>query len=185
MRTLLTLVLAGIALIVLLWTLASVADALEVTVGQLVEVKATTTSGVPVHREPRSSLMARAPNGSTGEVLAIAGRWLRVRFSTVEGWITQVYVMRVFTPSAPCDFVIPVGATEVPLEGPELTGKVICLADGEHPYGIQPPPGLGGFTVRAVTPGKASVRGIRLERNAIDVEGIRVGTSIWTRKVSP
>ena len=88
-------------------------------------------------------------------------------------------------PPRPCDAVVPIGATEVPFAPADLPGKMICLADGDHPFALQPPPGLGGFTVRALTPGQASVLAIDLRGNAIDVEGIRVGGAVWTRKASP
>lgn len=86
----------------------------------------------------------------------------------------------------PCDFVLQVGETTVPVPPEALTGKTICLAPGAHPFVLQPPEGLGGFTVRAESFGTAELLGgAVLRRNAIEVEGLVVGQTIWSRKVRP
>ena len=68
------------------------------SIGDRVTVKATNPMGVPVHLESRSSLFARAPDGSSGLVVAVdhGGRWLRIRFDFgLKGWIVAKYVDRI------------------------------------------------------------------------------------------
>lgn len=64
-------------------------------VGDQVVVKATKPLGVPVHQEARSSLFARATDGSQGTVMELAenGRWIHVNFDNgINGWIITKYV---------------------------------------------------------------------------------------------
>ncbi len=95
--------------------------------------------------------------------------------------------MAILAPPPPaCDVIVPVGAPLV-----WTPGVVVCLADGEHAVVVKPPKGLGG-TIRAETYGKATVQGIELAENAMNVWGLRVacvpcpgGSAIWTRQVTP
>lgn len=99
-RRRLTIALTALALLSILFAGIQLANALTAEVGQQVIVKATASSGVPVHRVASSSLMGRVPDGSKGTVLELnaTGTWLRVQFPTITGWITSTYVTQVITP---------------------------------------------------------------------------------------
>ena len=72
---------------------------LTLDVGQRIELKAFSNLGVPLHREARSSLVGRAPDGSKAEILEfnINRHWLRIQLETNDqtAWIVSRYVRRI------------------------------------------------------------------------------------------
>jgi hypothetical protein len=61
----------------------------EYKVGDWIELKATNPSGVPLHKEAKSSLKDRVPDGAKARILELAksGHWLRIRLEDgKEGW---------------------------------------------------------------------------------------------------
>lgn len=102
----------------------SSAEALVVEVGQQIEVRAISSLGVPIHRTNSSSLMGRTPDGSVGDVLEVIGSWLRVKFPTIEGWITVSYVSRIIIPSGPTEEEIELAIKEA-VEKQQAADQVI------------------------------------------------------------
>jgi len=93
-----------LVIVTCLLLLASPSPAVEVEVGQTIEVKATNPQGVPIHRDPRPSMTGRVADGSRGQVLALAddGHWLKVTFAAGRtGWIIEQYVARVIAVPPP------------------------------------------------------------------------------------
>jgi hypothetical protein len=92
----------------------------------------------------------------------------------------------------PCDILITHGTQIFWAGAVGSPGVSICLPDGEHAFVVKPPRGLAGVTIRALNYGKATVQGIELLENAVNVWGLRVpceqcpgGSAIWTRTVAP
>jgi hypothetical protein len=78
--------------------------AIDVEVGQWIEVKATTPQGVPVHRNPQPSLVERLRDGTRAKVAELAndGHWPRLNYGTGKtGWIIDRYVGRVVSEPPP------------------------------------------------------------------------------------
>lgn len=100
----------GAGLLLLLALLpASPALAIDLEVGQWIELKATHRQGVPLHQQPRPSLMGRAPDIARAEVLAMeqAQHWIQIRLEDGRAaWIIENYVGRVVEAPSP-----PSGAT--------------------------------------------------------------------------
>lgn len=82
-----------LCLLALLCVVSSPAVAFDV--GERVRLEATKPSGVPLHREARSSMFGRAPTGAEGEVLETAnnGRWNKVDLDDGgTAWIVEKYL---------------------------------------------------------------------------------------------
>ncbi|MGH9673335.1 MAG: hypothetical protein ACRD44_09150, partial [Bryobacteraceae bacterium] len=78
-------------------TMAAWAPAQEISVGSWVQLKATSSLGVPLHKDPKPSLVGRAPDGARAEVIELAdsGHWLKLRFEdNVSAWVIERYVDR-------------------------------------------------------------------------------------------
>lgn len=84
----------------------------------------------------------------------------------------------------PCTLTIGLGSL---IPWATLPAKAtVCLADGDHPFGLEPPVGLSGITIRAATWGQASVLWINLANNNIAVDGVAVvhpdgSRAVWSR----
>lgn len=84
----------------------SVFAAESISVGDRVELKATSPAGVPLHEEARSSMFGRAPDGSIGMVQEVqAGtNWIRLQLEDGRiAWIVRRYVGRVLPPGPVVD----------------------------------------------------------------------------------
>ena len=71
------------------------APAADLEVGERVALRATSPLGVPLHREPRSSMFGRGTEGAEGEVIETArsGRWLKVQIDAGPlAWIVEKYL---------------------------------------------------------------------------------------------
>lgn len=64
-------------------------------VGDWIKIKSSNPSGVPLHKEARSSMFGRVQNGSKAQIIDLAqdGHWLKIRLEDGrEGWIIEKYV---------------------------------------------------------------------------------------------
>ena len=95
----------GAGLLLLLALLpASPALAIDLEVGRWIELKATHPQGVPLHQQPRPSLMGRAPDAARAEVRAMdqAQHWIQIRLEDGRvAWIIENYVERVVEAPSP------------------------------------------------------------------------------------
>ncbi len=83
--------------------LCGTAEALDVAVGDWVQLKATIPQGVPLHSQPSPSMIGRLPDGTRARVIELAddGHWLKLAPQTgPAGWIIERYVGRVLPPPA-------------------------------------------------------------------------------------
>jgi hypothetical protein len=92
--------LLGIVILIVAWggfIFANPALALDVEVGQQVQLKATNPQGVPLHENPFPSLKGRLPDGVTATVTATdrEKHWLKVQIPFQQGWIIEKYVAQV------------------------------------------------------------------------------------------
>ncbi len=72
--------------------------AIDVSPGDRVELQATSSLGVPLHRTSSSSFTGRAPSGTIAEVLGTANnqRWIEIELpSGAKNWIVERYISRV------------------------------------------------------------------------------------------
>ncbi len=72
--------------------------AIDVSPGDRVELQATSSLGVPLHRTSSSSFTGRAPSGTIAEVLGTANnqRWIEIQLpSGAKNWIVERYISRV------------------------------------------------------------------------------------------
>jgi uncharacterized protein YgiM (DUF1202 family) len=66
-----------------------------VVVGATVELKAKKKAGVPLHKEAKSSMFARAPHGSKATVMEVRKSWYRIKLSDGKiGWVTRRYIAK-------------------------------------------------------------------------------------------
>jgi endonuclease/exonuclease/phosphatase family metal-dependent hydrolase len=86
--------------------------ALDVVVGNRIELKATNPLGVPLHRLPRPSLVGRIADATVGTVVGLQNEnhWLNVTLPDGRtGWVVESYVSRVLPgvipPTNPSDDV--------------------------------------------------------------------------------
>jgi hypothetical protein len=92
-------------------------------------------------------------------------------------------------PQPPCDVLLKPGdAIPWPPTKARARPQVFCLSDGVYDVGIEPPKGVGEIVIRSVNYGGASVKRIKLEENAVAIDGVRVqcsgcpgGSAVWTR----
>lgn len=77
---------------------ASPVFALEVEIGQRVQLKATKPIGVPLHEIASSSLKGRLPDQTIAEVIDTDDdkHWLKLKTDKQQGWIVDRYVSQVF-----------------------------------------------------------------------------------------
>jgi endonuclease/exonuclease/phosphatase family metal-dependent hydrolase len=98
-----------VTLVLFTLVLAQPALALDVQVGQWVQLKATSPQGVPVHSQASPSMTGRLPEGTLAQIVELAegGHWLRLMVEGASaGWIIERYVARVVpgpTPPAGSD----------------------------------------------------------------------------------
>ncbi len=72
--------------------------AINVSPGDRVELQATSSLGVPLHRTSSSSFTGRAPSGTIAEVLGTANNqhWIEIQLpSGAKNWIVERYISRV------------------------------------------------------------------------------------------
>ncbi|MGK7884545.1 MAG: endonuclease/exonuclease/phosphatase family protein [Crocosphaera sp.] len=83
--------------------LVNPALALEVEIGQQVELKATKPIGVPLHERASSSLKGRLSDGTIASVVDTDDdkRWLKIETDDQQGWIVEKYVAQVLGQSPP------------------------------------------------------------------------------------
>ncbi|WP_395455775.1 endonuclease/exonuclease/phosphatase family protein [Azospirillum melinis] len=82
----------------------SLARAQTVAPGQHVKLAGSNEQGVPLHREPRPSMVGRIPDGTVATVIDTAreGRWLRVTTTAdLSGWIVPRYIEAVVSGPVP------------------------------------------------------------------------------------
>ena len=94
--------LISILLSALLWGLVMVAPswAINVSPGDSVELKATSSLGVPLHRTSSSSLVGRTPDGTIAEVVGTdtEQHWVEIKLPDgQERWIVERYISRVLS----------------------------------------------------------------------------------------
>ncbi len=94
--------LVSILLSTLLWGLVMVAPswAINVSPGDSVELKATSSLGVPLHRTSSPSLVGRTPDGSIAEVVGTDAEqhWVEIKLPDgQERWIVERYISRVLS----------------------------------------------------------------------------------------
>ena len=88
----------------LLLTLPALGQAVKI--GDSVELEATHSLGVPLHREPRSSMFDRVGDGEVVRVVGVAqsNRWFQVAVGDGRaGWIVEKYIGRVVASEAMVD----------------------------------------------------------------------------------
>ena len=64
-------------------------------VGDWIELQAAHPKGVPLHRQAKSSMKGRVPDGAKAKILKLAknGHWLKIHLEDgKEGWIIETYV---------------------------------------------------------------------------------------------
>jgi endonuclease/exonuclease/phosphatase family metal-dependent hydrolase len=117
---------------------ANPAFALEVEVGQQVELRATNPQGVPLHENPFPSFKGRFPDGATATVTETDNEkhWLKVKTPSQQGWIVEKYVGQVLTP------------TPTPIPTPIVISNRLELAT----YNVESP----NFPPRDTTPDKVA-----------------------------
>ena len=96
--------LLGIVILIVAWggfIFANPALALDVEVGQQVQLKATNPQGIPLHENPFLSLKGRLPDGVTATVTETdrEKHWLKVQIPSQQGWIIEKYVAQVLEDS--------------------------------------------------------------------------------------
>ncbi len=105
--------------------LVNPALALEVEIGQQVQLKATKPIGVPLHERASSSLKGRLPDGTIASVVDTDDEkhWLKIATDDQQGWIVEKYVAQVLDPSSP--IVTPI----IPNDGTTVwSSKEACRA---------------------------------------------------------
>lgn len=128
--------LMGLALSIFL--VAAPGWAIDVSLGDRVELTARSSLGIPLHRVASSSLIGRAEDGTMGTVLGTANgdRWVEIELPDgSERWVSERYIGQVFASqneasSNPEAVTTPIGLL------PELSGEALRsqLADD---YGVK------------------------------------------------
>jgi len=122
-----------LALALFALVLIAPASAQDVAIGDNVVLRATSPLGVPLHREARSSLFGRAPDGATGSVLDLAqdGRWLKLQLVDGRtGWVVSRYAAAQTASGPTTPAVSPASADEAAVFGSREQCEQVVRAGG-------------------------------------------------------
>jgi len=122
-----------IALTLFALVMIASAFAQDIAVGDPVVLRATSPLGVPLHREARSSLFGRAPDGATGSVLDLAqgGRWLKLQLVDGRtGWVVSQYVATQTDAGPTTPAIPPASADEAAVFGSREQCEQVVRAGG-------------------------------------------------------